>query len=153
MRSISLITFSLLLIISCNVLEQSKSSWENDRKEPNLISFLIFSIQKDTNNSKNIVEFVKKIESIGVLKKQYSIPTKYYLTIYAYSGKHIIDSLILEHPLYKHFEYIDENENFATKDTVINHAEFFVRLQGRFDEIKIFETLNRPTQKLCTMKF
>ena len=153
MRSISLITFSLLLIISCNVSEQSKSSWENDRKEPNLISFLILSIQKDTNNSKNIVEFVKKIESIGVLKKQYPIPTKYYLTIYAYSGKHIIDSLTLEHPLYKHFEYIDENENFATKDTVINHAEFFVRLQGRFDEIKIFETLNRPTQKLCTMKF
>jgi hypothetical protein len=154
MQYLTLIFLSLLLMMSCSLSKQNKSSLENDKKEPNLISFLVLNIHMDTINSKNVVEFVSKKESIGVIKKQNSFPTNYYLTIYAYSGKHIIDSLILEHPLYKHIEYVDVNKNFAVMDTIINRAEFFVRLQGHFNEIKIFETLkNKSTQKLNTIKF
>jgi hypothetical protein len=151
---LTLIFLSLLLTTSCSLSKQNKSSLDNDKKEPNLITFLVLNIHMDTIKSQNIVEFVSKKESTGVIKKQHSFPTKYYLTIYAYSGKHIIDSLILEHPLYKHIEYVDENKNFAVMDTIIKSAEFFVRLQGHFNEIKIFETLkNKSTQKLNTIKF
>lgn len=141
-------------MMSCSVSKQNNSSLENDKKEPNLISFLVLSIHKDTISSTHVVEFVSKKENTGVIKKQNSFPTKYYLTIYAYSGKHIVDSLFLEHPLYKHIEYVDENKNFAVKDTIINRADFFVRLQGHFNEIRIFETLkNKSPQELNKIKF
>ena len=139
--------------MSCSFSKQNISSLENDKKEPNLITFLVLNIHRDTISSTNVVEFVSKIESTGKIKKQHIFTTENYLTIYSYSGKHIVDSLILEHPLYKHLEYVDENNNFAVKDTVINSAEFFVRVQGHFKEIKIFETLkNRSTKQLNTIK-
>lgn len=154
MRNLTLIILSLLLMMSCSVSKQNISSLEIDKKEPNLISFLVLNIYRDTISSTNVIEFISKIESTGAIKKQHSFPTQYYLTFYAYSGKHIVDSLIIEHPLYKHLEYVDENRNFAVKDTIINHAEFFVRLQGHFNEIKIFETLkNKSPIKLNTIKF
>lgn len=152
-KSLTLLILPLLLIMSCGVSKQNISSLENDKKELNLITFLVLNIHQDRMRSIHVVEFVSKKESTGEIKKQHIFTSENYLTVYAYSGKHIVDSLILEHPLYKHIEYVDENKKFAVMDTVINSADFFVRVQGQFDEIKIFETLkNKTTQQLNTIK-
>ena len=141
-------------MISCSVSKQNKISLENDRRYPNLISFIVLKIHNDTISSTRVVKYISKKESTGEIKKQHTLPGKYYLTIYTYTGKHLVDSLILEHPLYKHIEYVDEHKKFAVKDTVINSAEFFVRLQGHFNEIKIFETIkNKSPQQLNSIKF
>jgi hypothetical protein len=61
----------------------------------------------------------------------------------------------MEHPLYKHIEYLDENNSFAVKDTLLDKAEFFFRIQtqGHSNEIRVFETLkNKPREKLTIIK-
>ena len=133
--------------MSCHTSKPSTKNVESETKEPNVISFLMFNIHKDTINLANVVTLVKKIESNGKIKKQRNFLAKNYLTIYSYSGKQILDSLIIEHPLYKHLEYLDENKKFMVKDTVITSADFFVRLQGKYNELKIVETLKNKSAK------
>lgn len=152
-QNITLAILSMLLILSCHASKPDKKNVQNQNNEPNVISFLMFSIYKDTISSTNLVTLIKKTESAGKIKKQRNFLTKNYLTIYSYSGKIIVDSLLIEHPLYKHLEYVDANKNFVVKDTIINSADFFVRLQGKFNHLKIVETLqNKPAKELNLLK-
>ncbi len=152
-RSLILIIVAQLLLLSCSTSKQSTGSSESNKSDPNLITFLVLNIHRDSLNATHVVELISKTESTGILKKQQAFTTENYLTMYAYSGKYIVDSIILEHPLYKHLEYVDEHSKFAVMDTVINTEDFFVRVQGRFDELSIFETLkNEPTKRLNTIK-
>lgn len=65
----------------------------------------------------------------------------------------MVDSAFIAHPLYKHLEYPNYNNQFSVLDTVLNNADFFIRLKGHFDEVKIYETLkNKPTIPLNNLK-
>lgn len=156
MKNICLIIL-VALISSCGSTRKKDShnlKNNNDQENVNKITFLFLKIKKDPNGTKNLVELVDIKESTGRIKDHRIYTAPYYLSIYALSGDQIVDSLALKHPLYKHLEYIDENQKFAFKDTIVQSEDFFVRLQGNFNKLKIFETLkNKPTKLLKTIKF
>jgi hypothetical protein len=142
-----------ILIMSCGVSNHN-SNLETEVKElePNQSLFFVFNIHKDNNNSTNIVELVSKKEIAGKMKTESTNRNPNYLTLYLYSGKQLVDTVAMDHPLYKHYEYIGQNGTFAFKDTVIDNADFVVRTQKNINEIKIFETLKNQPKKQLTQK-
>ncbi|TRX30624.1 hypothetical protein FNW52_19935 [Flavobacterium sp. ZT3R18] len=157
MKNIKKIAVSLLfpiLIMSCGVSNHNNSNLETETKEPepNQSLFFVFNIHKDNNNSTNIVELVSKNEIIGKIKTESTNRSPNYLTLYLYSGKQLIDTVAMDHPLYKHYEYMSQDGTFSYKDTIINNADFVIRTQKNINEIKIFETLKNQPKKQLTKK-
>ena len=154
-KCIIIILFQVL-IISCGISNQNTSDSETKVKEPqsNLSWFYVFNIHKDNNSSTNIVELVSKNEIAGKMKTESTNRSVNYLTFYLYSGKQLVDTLSIDHPLYKHYEYVAQNGAFRLKDTLINNADFVLRTQRSINEIKIFETLkNQPKKQLISKNF
>lgn len=153
-RTIAVIILFQALIISCGVSNNNNSNLETEFKEPELNQsyFLVFTIHKNNNNSTNIVELVSKKEIVGKMKTESTNRSSNYLTLYLYSGKRLVDTVAIDHPLYKHYEYIGKNGTFAYKDTVIDNADFVIRTQKNINEIKIFETLKNQPKKQLTQK-
>ena len=121
------------------------------------VIFVFLTIHKDSSDKKHIVEMVRKTESSGKIKKQFqnTFHSDNYLSIYVYNDKNLVDTMKIEHPLYKHFEYLDENNSLTAKDTVLDKADFFFRIQkqGHSNEIRIFETLkNKPRKEISIIK-
>ena len=142
--------------MSCGVSNQNTSESETEVKNPqsNKSWFYIFNIHKDYYSSTNIIELVSKKEIAGKMKTESTNRSANYLTIYLYSGKQLVDSLSMDHPLYKHYEYAGQNGTFKYKDTIINNADFVLRAQRDINEIKIFEILkNQPKRQLIIKNF
>lgn len=142
------------MFTSCTPTKQIES---NKNTENNTFLFVLLSVSKDSSSTKNNVVLLNKTQNPGKLKSKNNITShsENYLTINVFNENILIDSMTIEHPLYKHIEYLDENNSFAVKDTLINNAEFFLRLQtkGTKNEIRIFETLkNKQREKLTIIK-
>ncbi len=145
----------LILFASCGLTKQNE---RNNNTDENSVVSLAFNIRKEKQDAKSVIELIKQIQSPGTIKNQ-NENVSYsgnYLSIYTYKNKKLTDSMTIEHPLYKHLEYVGANNAFAVKDTVVTKEEFFIRLQiqGRSNEIKIFETLkNKPKrEELISLK-
>lgn len=153
-KTIAVIILFQILIISCSVSNNNNSNLETEVKEPELNQsyFLVFNIHRNNNNSTNIVELVSKKEIVGKMKTESTNRSSNYLTLHLYSGKRLVDTVAIDHPLYKHYEYIGKNGTFAYKDTVIDNADFVIRTQKSINEIKIFETLKNQPKKQLTQK-
>ncbi len=144
----------LLLLASCSVMRDKDS---NADARSSSIVFVLMEMHRDTADGRNVIQLLSKTESNGSFK---NVPTgavvsENYLTVYVYRNNRLVDTLMLEHPLYKHFEYLDENNNFAVKDTVLDRADFFIRLQtrGSSNEIRVLETIkNKAGEELTTIK-
>lgn len=142
--------------MSCGVSNHNTSDSETGVKETqsNLSWFYVFTIHKDNNSPTNIVTLVSKKEIAGKMKTESTHRSVNYLTLYLYSGKQLVDTISMDHPLYKHYEYADQNGTFKYKDTLINNADFVLRTQSDINEIKIFETLkNQPKRQLIPKNF
>lgn len=153
-KTIAVLILFQILIISCGASNNNNSNLETESREaePNLSYFFVFNIHKNNNNSTNIVELVSKKEIVGKMKTESTNRSSNYLTLHLYSGKRLIDTVAIDHPLYKHYEYIGKNGTFAYKDTVIDNADFVIRTQKNINEIKIFETLKNQPKKQLTQK-
>lgn len=147
MKKYIFIILLLQLLNACKPVKPISEELEIENRNDNIISFLVLNICNDSKTNKKTVKLINKSEAIGTFKKQQNAPSLNYLTIYSYSKKQIVDSLILEHPLYKHFEYLNDSNNFEVKDTIIDNSDFYIRLQNKCDEIKIFETINANSTK------
>lgn len=130
----------------------SDSETEVKETQPNLSWFYIFTIHRDNSSPTNIVELVSKKEIAGKMKTESTHRSVNYLTVYLYSGKQLVDTLSMDHPLYKHYEYVGENGAFKYKDTLINNSDFVLRTQRDINEIKIFETLKNQAKKQLIIK-
>ncbi len=55
-----------------------------------------------------------------------------------------MDTQSIDHPLFKHIEYVNDENELAIKDTILPQADFFIRFQsnGTSNEIRISETIN-----------
>ena len=141
-----------ILLVSCTVSRKNDSSTNTDS---NSIVFVTLSIHKDSTNSKHIIELLSKTQSSGKIKNQNSFHSENYLSIYIYNNNKLVDTMTIEHPLYKHLEYLNAKNTFSVKDTVLDRAEFFIRVQthGNSNEIRIFETIkNKTKNELTTIK-
>jgi hypothetical protein len=143
-----------MILSSCSIMKESENYNKIDR---NTIVFMVLNIRRDLIDNKHIIKLVSKTECNGKIKNQPKniLCSGNYLTIYQYNDKNIVDSIILEHPLYKHFEYLDDNDNFSVKDTIIDKADFFFRIQAESNttKLKILETLkNKSREELITIE-
>jgi hypothetical protein len=103
------------------------------------------------------VVLLKSVDGKGQMKS--GVPTDPpgpdYLTVYRCVGKKIVDSTLVAHPLFLHLEYADEAGRYATKEVVLDTAQFFFRLPGRrdVDNLQVVETLKGSTKtKLGVLK-
>ncbi len=155
---ITLFIILSILFVSCNLYKESKNEAKNiQTNDTSNIYFLVFKISKDSISNKSKIELIKKTKIAGKLKEM-GEPSAYenYLTIDIFQNKQVARTVTIEHPLYKHVEYIDENGNFVAKNLELKKADFFVRCQliGKLDEMKIYETLKSKAKKnLTTIKF
>ena len=151
MRAILLL---FVLLASCSITKENENNKKTDSCS---IIFLVLNIHKTPIDAQNIVELVSKTESDGKIKNQNIniFHSENYLSAYVYNNKTLVDTIMIEHPLYKHFEYLDANNTFSVKDTILNKAEFFLRLQtqGRSNEVRISELLkNKARKELAIIK-
>jgi hypothetical protein len=134
-----ILLFSIFLVSCISIKDQEI----NRTLDNNAIVFLVFNIHKDTVSAKNIVELVSKKQSSGKIKDQKTSTVHFenYLSLFLYNNKKLIDSMTIEHPLYKHLEYLDSANMLTVKDVILDKAEFFIRLQLRSepDQIRFFE--------------
>ncbi len=153
--SIQMRIFLLLPIVlaSCMLTKSNESIQQTDKSE---IVFLVLRISKDSIQKKNVIEFVSKTKSEGKIKNdnQENLSYDNYLTIEVYEKDKRVNTIIMEHPLFKQVEYLDGN-TLSSKSVVLDKQEFFIRLQikGESAQIKVYETLKNTTQKeLTTLK-
>lgn len=140
----------LLILFSC-----CRSALKNENIESDTIVFAVLNIHKNSTDSKSTIHLVSKTQTAGKLKTQNLNPvhTDNYLSVYVYNNKKLIDSMTIEHPLYKHIEYLTEDDTFAVKDTILDQSEFFIRFQtiGKSNELRISETIKNKTAKEQTI--
>ena len=126
------------------------------QKQREEIVFLSFKMVHDPVSGKNAVSLVDKTKTTGKIKSQNDADkhSGNYLTVKFSPKNGVPKTMIIAHPLYKHFEYPDDNGKYVSKDVQLKEAEFFFRLQtsGSLDTVKISESLqNKPESELITL--
>lgn len=110
-------------------------------------------MSKDSLQGKNNIELVEKTKTNGKIKNDYQNPidSENYLTIDVYENDKLINTLVIEHPLYKRVEYSD-GKTLISKSVELNMAEFFIRLQlnENSHQLKISETIKNTAKKELT---
>jgi hypothetical protein len=152
----------LILLSSCTLIRETRTNSAivplnpvkaGGNEKP--IVFAVLKIKKDSATAKTNVGLVSIIETAGTVKAKKHNLYENYLTIFLYNNSKLVDSLTIEHPLFKHVEYLDDMNSFRAKEIELDSAEFFIRMQleRNSSEIRIFETLkNKSKEELNTIK-
>lgn len=148
MRMLLLLT---LLLASCSWTKKTESDLPSDSAGSSIL-FLVLKIRKDPDGGKPAVDLLSKTASAGKIKPEAPLQAvpEHYLTIDTYRGRRIVHTLIMEHPLYRHIEYVTENGTLASKDVEPGEAEFFIRLQVQGDAVWISETTPQKAKTILT---
>lgn len=152
----ALCLIGILLNASCKTTQGSQSTAEPSASASvPTIHFLTFYIQKSASREISTVKLLNHQTATGTLNRQPVGIFPASLTCYLYQGKRLIDSVRIEHPLHKHLEYTTKDNTLASKDTVIEQAEFSIRYQTELqvNEVRMTETLpSYNTHKIATIK-
>ena len=143
----------LLISGSCNSTKPVKeatrvndSSGKTEVASSERIVFVNLKIKTDSVSGKNKIELINKTIAAGHLKNsaEANVRSNNYLTCILFEDKVASDTIKLEHPLYKTFEYMNEKNEMSLKQMNVKEAEFFLRFQlkGKATTIKILETIN-----------
>jgi len=127
-RKMKYLLIGLIFLLACTV---KKAQVEVVVPSKDKIVFLVFNASRDVSLANTKVELIKKTESTGKIKqskKQKEISDNY-LRFDFFQDGYFYDSVKIAHPLFKHFEYIDERNQFVVKDTMVLNSEFFHRFQ------------------------
>lgn len=106
--------------------------------------FALFKIENDSQQKKSKIQLKEKMKSDGALKDPYPADWSgsQYLTFEISQKGKLVHAFKVEHPLYKHVEYAEEDD-LKSKQLNLDQAEFFVRFQIDNSDtfLKIYETL------------
>jgi hypothetical protein len=146
-------------LISCVTTKQTASPEVSvaENSSEDVIVFLVLHIKKDEGTKQNIVKLVSQTKNAGAIKRdkaQELAPSENYLTLHVYEKNQEVNKITVEHPLYKHVEYFEDNQ-FKTKDIALDESEFFVRIQAtnHCDKVVVWETIkNSNPKELTTIK-
>ena len=151
MRPVQGVSFFFLLCFGILLTSCQWARSTDDAVEPlpeaAFIQFYVLKISRDSQAAlpRSQVELLRSVNGKGQMKwaGPTDSPNKDYLTVYRCAGKKIMDSVVVAHPLFLHVEYADETGRYATKDVVLDSAQFFFRLPGRrdVDNLQVLETL------------
>jgi len=148
--------FLLITIIFISCLS-TKNANDHQNKNPQAVKseivFLTLRIRNDSIQQKNVIEFVNKTKSEGKIKtsKQTENVFENFLTIDVYEKDELVNSMVIEHPLFKRFEF-QNGDSLASKNVELKSQEFFIRFQinDPSTELKIYETLKNDTKRVLT---
>lgn len=118
----------------------------------NGIIFIALSISQDQAANRRVVRMESLVKKPGQLKPR-SLPAEPagpFLTCSLLAGGQLVDSLHLEHPLFKNPEIANAQNHFSRRAITLEQAEFFVRLEQKgADTLVITEMLpGAPGQEL-----
>jgi hypothetical protein len=134
----------IALLAACNVVPPKEPTPHPDT--PTIV-FSVLQILRPSPEEPSRIQLLETQASPGKLKKKSEAPLSFthYLGIGIYRNGIRMDTLTLEHPLYKHIEYVNDQGELAVLDTMLTKADFFIRFQslGAANEIRIFETVNK----------
>jgi hypothetical protein len=145
------VVFFLILLTSCVA---KRAQVEKTIPLKDRILFLVFNASRDSSSSNTKINLIKQIESVGKLKqtKSHSEAGANYLLFQFFQKGNLLDTVKVEHPLVKHFEYQDERNQMAVKDTMILNCEFFHRFQlnnGKY-KLHIYEMIYKKPPYFVT---
>lgn len=155
---IPLFLLPTLVHFSCGVNKyELQTEVEQVELHANQIVFFIFRIDKNADTDKNQIKLLNTIRKVGLVKKDLKsgITSVNILTIRVYYNNQIIETIQMNHPLYKEIEYFHESNVINKKNIESNSEDFSIRLQIKNSNsiIKIFETLkNQPERELISQK-
>ena len=156
LRIILFFILAVLFLSSCKCVQKSRSDISNTQY-PDSICFLVFNINKDSTLNKSNINLISKIKTEGKIKSenQDNINSDNYLTIEVFEAGKLINTITINHPLYKNIEYVDDNNELKSKYIELEKNDFFIRLQqnAASTKIRISESLkNKEKQELIIIK-
>jgi|GEM_PF-3891657 cell wall-associated NlpC family hydrolase len=139
--------YLLLLLYACHAVKPAEMQNSSTAVTTNAdsIAFFVFKISKNPESTKSQVKLINVLRNAGIMKEaaiHQNVPPNH-LTLYLYHQKQLLDSIQVEHPLYKNVEYVTEDNKWAERAVQTDSAEFFVRWQTKapVTMIQITETL------------
>lgn len=148
---------SLVCFFSCGGLQnRTATSTIPSRQNEDHLLFLTFKITKGSALQKSKITLIEQSKSTGKMKSEIenTLTSPNYLTVVCYENTSIAKTVLLPHPLFKHIEYLNEANQYASKDIELKDETFFIRLpfNPKIRKISIFETLrNTPKEELFTL--
>jgi len=129
------------------LVEMEDSSIHSGIPTEEHIAFINLKIAADSIAHTNKVEMINVNLIKGHLKSNDAgdVRSNNYLTCILYEDSKSVDTIRIEHPLYRTYEYKNENNEMSVKEVKNKEAEFFLRFQlkkGKATQVKIIETLN-----------
>jgi hypothetical protein len=142
----------LLLVLLFSFCGASKRSDENSeltsKSSVDEIVFVVFKMRKGSN--KNSIEIISTTKATGKMKADLERPIdpKNHLTLEIIENNQIVKTLRIEHPLNKVVEYLNDNNQYVSKQVTADEGEFFIRIQKKAGQskIRVLETLNGNTK-------
>ena len=152
--------YSLLLLVLlfsfCGASKRSADKTEVASKNAvDEIVFVVFKMRKDSN--KNTIEIIATTKATGKMKADLERPIdpENHLTLEIIENNRLVKTLRVEHPLNKVVEYLNENNQYVSKQVTADEGEFFIRIQKKAGQtkVRVLETLNGKTKnELQTFK-
>jgi hypothetical protein len=145
-----------LIIASCAISSSSTQTNEIPAaNSENTIVFVVFKIRKGP--TKSTVEVVSNTKSTGKMKRQTenTLDSNNAMTIEILKDNKIFQTITMNHPLFKSFEFVATDGKLGRKDVALKEDTFFIRFQtkGEATSIKIRETLSGTvSQEIANFK-
>ncbi len=152
----NLYIIGMLALVSCTHSKHTTKAAEEETKVKELpsserIVFVNLKIKNDSISHTNTIELVNKTVTVGHLKSNDdgAVRSGNFLTCILYEDNAAGDTVKIEHPLYRVYEYMNEKNEMSSKEVKKKEAEFFLRFQlkGKTAQVKIVETLQGNHQK------
>lgn len=145
------------LFLSCGTSRIPEAETVSITQNPHeTIVFLSFKMEKDTVAHTNKISLIGKTKARGRVKigSDTDADTPNFLTVELFQNGTLAKTFTISHPLYKHLEYLGDDNKYTFKDAEVDAEEFFIRIQtqGNQNTIRIFENLKgSPKKELLTL--
>lgn len=149
------------LLASCTAHRSAtgsgSSSFLQETARPDHVIFLTLNISRDTAAGQSQIRVLNTVSKEGTLKRGDLEPETHAgarLKCELLAGESVTDSFLVEHPLFKDVEYLNDQHAYARKEVRLNSQDFFIRFrQGQAQSIRISEMLpGIAMQELLTIK-
>jgi hypothetical protein len=139
-----------MLLFSCGVAKSPIEGTPTKQEQPtDYIVFLVFKMQKETDTNK--ITLIDQIIKPGIMKSEpeATIDSDTYLSIDLFQNNKLLKTIKKEHPLYKHIEYTDDNNQLTSKNIEVEQDDFFIRIQKKSFpiQVKISEVIKNNLKK------
>jgi hypothetical protein len=142
----------LLLVLLFSFCGASKSIDEHtemtSKSSVDEIVFVVFKMRK--GSTKNSIEIIATTKATGKMKADLERPIdpENHLTLEIIENNQLVKTLRVEHPLNKIVEYLNDNNQYVSKQVIADEGEFFIRIQKKAGQskIRVLETLNGNTK-------